>query len=62
VKNLELKWIYQVRSLEGGDAHRRRRRDGHTVSANDVIALDARTGRVFWTYSCRPLQRGSADA
>src|SRR5438874_224864 len=53
VRSLELKWIYQVQSLEKFEATPLVV-DGvmYTVSApNDVIALDAATGRVFWTYS-----------
>ena len=56
VKSLELKWIYQVQSLEKFEATPIVA-DGvmYTVSApNDVIALDAATGRVFWTYSYTP--------
>ncbi len=53
VDRLELKWVWQARSLEkfeatplvvGGVLY--------TVQApNDVVALDAATGRIFWTYS-----------
>src|SRR5207249_471386 len=49
-------WIYQARSLEKFEATPLVV-DGimYTVQApNDVIALDAATGRVFWTYSHRP--------
>ena len=56
VKGLELKWVYQVQSLEKFEATPLVV-DGvmYTVSApNDVIALDAATGRVFWTYSYTP--------
>jgi len=56
VRNLELKWIYQVQSLEKFEATPLVV-DGvmYTVGApNDVIALDAATGRVFWTYSYTP--------
>jgi len=56
VKNLELQWIYQARSLEKFEATPLVV-DGvmYTVQApNDVIALDAATGRVFWTYSSHP--------
>src|SRR6266852_1480763 len=52
VKNLELQWVYQARSLEKFEATALVV-DGimYTVQApNDVIALDATTGRVFWTY------------
>jgi alcohol dehydrogenase (cytochrome c) len=56
VRNLELKWMYQVQSLEKFEATPLVV-DGvmYTVGApNDVIALDATTGRVFWTYSYTP--------
>jgi len=49
VKNLELQWVYQARSLEKFEATPLVI-DGimYTVQApNDVIALDAATGRVF---------------
>src|SRR5262245_9922242 len=52
VKNLELQWVFQVRSLEKFEATPLVV-DGvmYTVQApNDVIALDAATGRVFWVY------------
>jgi alcohol dehydrogenase (cytochrome c) len=56
VRNLELKWVYQVRSLERFQATALVA-DGilYTVQApNDILALDATTGRVFWSYSYRP--------
>src|SRR3989442_11548147 len=56
VKNLELQWIYQARSLEKFEATPLVV-DGimYTVQApNDVVALDAATGRIFWTYSWTP--------
>src|SRR5262245_36743725 len=56
VKNLEMKWVYQARSLQKFEATPLVV-DGimYTVQApNDVIALDAATGRMFWTYSYRP--------
>src|SRR5262245_56133899 len=59
VRNLELKWIYQVQSLEKFEATPIVA-DGvmYTVQApNDVVALDAATGRVFWTYSYRSEER-----
>src|SRR5580704_12180602 len=58
VKNLELQWVYQARSLEKFEATALVV-DGimYTVQApNDVIALDAATGRVFWTYQFAPSQ------
>ncbi len=56
VKNLELQWVFQARSLEKYEATSIVV-DGvlYTVQApNDVVALDAVTGRVFWTYSYTP--------
>ena len=56
VKNLELQWVYQARSLEKFEATSLVV-DGvlYTVQApNDVLALDAVTGRLFWTYSYTP--------
>src|SRR5256886_3927294 len=56
VKNLELQWIYQARSLQKFEATALVV-DGimYTVQApNDVVALDAATGRIFWTYSYHP--------
>ena len=58
VKNLELAWIYQVRSLEKYEATSLVV-DGilYTVQPpNDVVALDAATGRVYWNYSYTPHQ------
>src|ERR1700676_452267 len=55
-KNLELKWVFQARSLEKFEATPLVI-DGimYTVQApNDVVALDPLTGRVFWTYSYSP--------
>jgi alcohol dehydrogenase (cytochrome c) len=59
-KDLQLQWVYQARSLEKFEATPLVV-DGimYTVQApNDVIAMDAVTGRVYWTYSHAP----SADA
>jgi alcohol dehydrogenase (cytochrome c) len=56
VQNLELQWIFQSRSLEKYEATALVV-DGvlYTVQApNDVVALDAVTGRVFWTFSHNP--------
>ena len=52
VKNLELQWVWQAKSLEKFEATPLVV-DGvmYTVQApNDIVALDASTGRVFWTY------------
>jgi alcohol dehydrogenase (cytochrome c) len=53
---LELQWVFQARSLEKFEATPLVV-DGvlYTVQApNDVIALDAATGRIFWTYTYSP--------
>jgi alcohol dehydrogenase (cytochrome c) len=58
VKNLELQWMFQARSLEKFEATPLVV-DGvmYTVQApNDVVALDAVTGRVFWMYSYTPVK------
>jgi alcohol dehydrogenase (cytochrome c) len=60
VKNLELQWIWQVRSRAGAAEKFEATPlvvDGvmYTVSPpNDVVALDPITGRVFWTYAYTP--------
>ena len=56
VKNLELKWVFQARSFEKFEATPLVV-DGvlYTVQQpNDIVALDAATGRVFWTYNYTP--------
>src|SRR6188474_3346747 len=55
-KNLQLQWVWQARSLEKFEATALVVEGVlYTVQApNDVIALDAVTGRVFWTYSHQP--------
>jgi alcohol dehydrogenase (cytochrome c) len=58
VKNLELQWIFQARSIEKFETTALVV-DGimYTVQApNDLLALDAVTGRTFWMYSYRPSQ------
>src|ERR1700675_2330778 len=52
VKNLELQWVFQAQSLEKFEATPLVV-DGvlYTVQApNDVVAIDAETGRIFWVY------------
>ena len=52
-KNLELQWIWQAKSLEKYEATSIVV-DGvlYTVQApNDVVALDAVTGRPYWTFT-----------
>ena len=56
IKNLEMKWVFQAQSLNSFLATPLVV-DGVmylTQAPNDVIALDARTGRVFWTYHYNP--------
>lgn len=56
VGELELQWVWQARSLEKFEATALAV-DGilYTVQApNDVVALDAATGRVYWTYHHEP--------
>jgi alcohol dehydrogenase (cytochrome c) len=56
VKDLELQWVFQARSLEKFEATPLVV-DGvlYTVQApNDVVAIDAVTGRVFWVYEYAP--------
>jgi alcohol dehydrogenase (cytochrome c) len=52
VGNLELKWVFQARSLEKFEATPLVVDQVMyvTQAPNDVVALDARTGRAFWTY------------
>ena len=56
VKNLEQKWIFQARSLEKFEATPLVVNGVmYTVQApNDIVALDAATGRLFWVYSYSP--------
>jgi alcohol dehydrogenase (cytochrome c) len=53
VKNLQQQWVFQARSLEKFEATPLVVNGVmYTVQApNDVVALDAATGRVFWVYS-----------
>jgi alcohol dehydrogenase (cytochrome c) len=55
-RNLELQWVWQARSLEKFEATPLVV-DGvlYTVQApNDVVAMDAETGRPFWTTTYAP--------
>jgi alcohol dehydrogenase (cytochrome c) len=52
VKNLELKWVFQAQSLQKFESTPLVV-DGImylTQPPNDVVAIDARTGAVFWVY------------
>src|ERR1700741_3569908 len=59
VKNLELQWVLQVRTMDGTTKFEATPLvvDGimYTVKppapSYEVVALDAATGRIFWTYS-----------
>lgn len=56
VRDLELKWVFQAASFEKFEATPLVV-DGilYTVQApNDIVAMDAATGRIFWTYSHTP--------
>jgi alcohol dehydrogenase (cytochrome c) len=56
VRNLELQWVFQARSLEKFEATPLVVNGVmYTVQApNDIVALDALTGRVYWIYSYNP--------
>ena len=59
-RNLEMAWLWQARSVEKFEATSIVV-DGilYTVQApNDVVALDAKTGRPIWTYLYRNLPEG----
>jgi alcohol dehydrogenase (cytochrome c) len=56
VRDLEVKWIWQARSLQSFSATPLVV-DGImyvTQAPNDVVAIDARTGRTFWMYRYDP--------
>jgi alcohol dehydrogenase (cytochrome c) len=56
VKNLEMKWIYQGQVLGSWESSPLVV-DGVmylTQRPNDIVALDARTGRIFWIYKFVP--------
>ena len=60
VKTLQQQWVWQARSLEKFEATPLVV-DGvmYTVQApNDVVALDAATGRPFWTFAYTPAPEG----
>src|SRR5262245_56863224 len=64
VKNLELQWVLQVRSMDGTTKFEATPIvvDGvmYTVKPPtpnyDVVALDAASGRIYWTYSYTPAE------
>lgn len=65
VRDLELKWVFQARSLEKFEATPLVIDSVmYTVQPpNDIVAIDAATGRVFWVYRIsRRRWRGCAAA
>ena len=57
VAQLQLKWVFQAQSLQSFEASPLVV-DGAmylTQPPNDVVALDAKTGRLFWIYNYEPL-------
>ncbi len=57
VKNLELKWVFQAKWLDPFETTPLVV-DGvlYTIQGNDVVALDALTGRIFWIYRYTPAE------
>jgi alcohol dehydrogenase (cytochrome c) len=57
VKDLELKWVFQARWLDYNQATPLVV-DGvlYTTQGNDVVALDAATGKIFWIYPYTPTE------
>lgn len=56
VKNLEMKWVFQAQSIQPFQATPLVV-DGimyTTQPPNDIVALDAKTGRIFWVYQYVP--------
>jgi len=60
VKDLELKWVFQAKSLDPFQTTPLVV-DGvmYTVQGNDVVAVDALTGRMFWIYRYTPADTGA---
>src|SRR5437773_5824154 len=64
VKNLELQWVLQVRTMDGTTKFEATPLvvDGvmYTVKppvpSYEVVALDAATGRIYWTYAYTPAE------
>lgn len=57
VETLKLKWVFQAQSFQSFEASPLVVDEVMylTQPPNDVIAIDARTGRLFWIYSHEPL-------
>jgi alcohol dehydrogenase (cytochrome c) len=60
VNNLELKWAFQAKWLDPFETTPLAV-DGvlYTIQGNDVVALDALTGRMFWIYRYTPANMGA---
>ena len=60
-KNLQLKWVWQARSLNPYEVTPLVV-DGvmYTVQGNDVVALDAMSGKIFWISRYTPTSRCAA--
>ena len=56
-----MKWVFQARWLDYYQATPLVV-DGimYTTQGNDVLALDATTGKIFWIFPYTPSMRGSA--
>jgi len=56
VAGLELKWVYQIESLQKAETSPLVVNGVMylTQAPNDVVALDARSGRAFWIYQYKP--------
>ena len=56
VDNLKLQWVFQAKSLEKFEATPLVVNGVMylTQAPNDVVALDAKTGRIFWIYQHPP--------
>jgi len=62
VNNLELKWVFQANSVQKFETTPLVV-DGVmylTQPPNDIVALDAKTGHVFWIYQYRPASDAAA--
>src|ERR1700690_202337 len=56
VARLELKWVYQIESLQKAETSPLVVNGVMylTQAPNDIVALDARSGRAFWIYQYKP--------
>jgi alcohol dehydrogenase (cytochrome c) len=70
VNKLELAWLWQTRSAFGFEAtplvvdgvlYTVQPASVAAAASNDIVAIDAATGRVIWTYAYRPLPSARAS-